>query len=155
MSKKFTVYLEDEQAERLEAETTRQASPGKVIKNRLQAAWHAEDTAPVLPKTVPTDSVFTKGGDEIKRHVSDNDISALSESTAKLVETPPSYFFSANHAKVLMTIGCKKEQRKRSFVRSEIVKEAKVTGHIVDEVLKTLLAEGRIKKIDYNTYEWA
>lgn len=165
--KKYTVYLKDEEAARLEIETTRQASPGKVIKDRLLEAWHKEDTAPVLPKSVQTDSIFTKEGDEIKRSVTDNDVSMFAESIAKPPTEGPketkakgpvspeaSMLASTHHIKVLQAISNKKEQRADQFVRADIVKASQVPGHVVDEVIKELLLEARIRKVGYNTYSW-
>jgi hypothetical protein len=92
LSKKFTVYLKDDEAKRVEAETSQNASPGKVIKDRLLEAWQKQDTAPVLPKAVQTNSVFKKDGEEIKGRVSDNDVSVFTESSAKPVENSFSFF---------------------------------------------------------------
>lgn len=165
--KKYTVYLKDEEAERLESETTKQASPGKVIKDRLLEAWRKEDTTPPTPRQVKTDSVFTKDGDEIKGRVSDNDISMFAESIAKPPKQPAespkdidpdvieaSVLTSAHHIKVLQAISNKKEQRAAQFARAEIVKASKVPGHIVDEVIARLQLELRIRKVGYNTYSW-
>ena len=111
MSKKFTVYLADSDAKRLEAETSIKASPGAVIKNRLLASWHKEDTAPIIPRSIQTDSLFTAGGDEIKRHVSDNDLGVLAESNMKKPNEEPVSFCSPHHIQALRTINDKKGQR--------------------------------------------
>lgn len=161
--KKYTVYLKDEEAARLESEATRQASPGGVIKNRLLEAWHKEDTTPPTPRQIKTDSIFTKDGDEIKRRVTDNDVSMFAESIAK----PPTesaketegkdtdvILASAHHIKVLQAISNKKEQRAAQFARAEIVRASKAPGHVVDEVIARLQLELRIRKVGYNTYSW-
>jgi hypothetical protein len=151
MSKKFTVYLSDDEAKRLESETSRQASPGKVIQQRLQHSWHEEGIKQALPKVVKTDAIFTRGGDEIKRHVSDNDVSMWSDGIVKQAPSAPVSFCDPGHVQVLLTIT---EKKGSDFQRAEIVRSSKVSGDIVDEVIRALMADGSIKKVDYNTYRW-